>query len=135
LGVVIVTAAWKSHCQSESGKGKMVGDVSGCADTNHFICGIESQTKRPASASNGRNMIGSLSLKYADTTFDLGLIAATEHGSAIRVRGTEACLSAHGSAGIKRVVSLRTFWRNRVHCSNINLRSAADMQNNATSAL
>lgn len=49
------------------GRERMVGGVLGCADTNHFICGIESQTKRPASASNGRAVIGSLPLEHADT--------------------------------------------------------------------
>lgn len=46
--------------------------VSECADTNHFICGIDNQTKRPASASNARALIGSLPLSPADTLFDSG---------------------------------------------------------------
>lgn len=61
---VAVKVVWDSHCQNVSEEKKkeerMVGTTSACADANHFICGIESQTKRPASASNGPGMIGSL---------------------------------------------------------------------------
>ena len=60
---VVVKAVWNPHCQNVRGEEKeerMVGTISACADANHFICGIETQTKRPASASNGPDMIGSL---------------------------------------------------------------------------
>lgn len=90
---------------------RMVWAVSGCADTNHFICGIESQTKRPASASNGSMLIGSAAsvcrhhLRSEFNCFD-GSMAGS-----FRVRGTDISLSACGGAENKDAVSIEVILR------------------------
>lgn len=104
------TGGCEGHLEmSEGGKlrrERMVGAVSECADTNHFICGIENQTKRPASASNAHNLIGSAALPcrhHLRSGFDC---SDGSMAGAIRVRGTDVCRSARGGcAGHRGVVS------------------------------
>jgi len=103
------TGGCDGHLEMLEGKAEERKDgwsVSKYADTNHFIFGIENQTKRPASASNAHNLIGSAALPcrhHLRSGFDC---SDGSMAGAIRVRGTDVCRSARGGcAGHRGLVS------------------------------
>lgn len=97
----------ESLSERERKRGEVVLVVSGCADTNRFRCGTESQTKRPASASNVGKMIGSRHLLVCRHHLDItGLIALTAQGWFDPREGYRSLSPARGRAGNKAVEML-----------------------------